>query len=164
MLIITFLKNSKYFSIYLVYMKCVFKFDCPITSALDLFGDRWTLIILKQMLLEDKQTFKDFKESHENIASNILTVRLNLLLENGLISKSKIKNNNKSIYYHLTDSGLSISSILVELGAWGKDNLSNHNPLIKNSLFNIKSSKKAYTSELKNKYIAKINKTEFIKV
>ena len=145
-------------------MKCVFKFDCPITSALDLFGDRWSLIILKQMLLEDKQTFKDFKESHENIASNILTVRLNILLENGLISKSKIKNNNKSIYYHLTDSGLSISSILVEIGTWGKENLSNHNPLIKNSLFKMKSSKKAYTTELKNKYIAKINKKDFIKV
>jgi DNA-binding HxlR family transcriptional regulator len=145
-------------------MKCVFKFDCPITSALDLFGDRWSLIILKQMLLEDKQTFKDFKESHENIASNILTVRLNILLENGLISKSKIKNNNKSIYYHLTDSGLSISSILVEIGTWGKENLSNHNPLIKNSLFKMKSSKKAYTTELKNKYIAKINKKDFIEV
>ena len=147
-------------------MKCVFKFACPITTALDLIGDRWTLIILKQMLFENKQTFKDLKESYENIASNILTVRLNLLLENGLISKSKIKNNNKSIYYHLTESGLSISSVLVELGAWAQDNLSNHNPLMnnKNSLFKMKSSKKAYTNELKNKYIAKIDKTEFIEV
>ena len=147
-------------------MKNVFKCGCPITSALDVIGDRWILIILKQMLFEKKQTFKDFKESYENIASNILTVRLNLLLENGLISKSKIKNNNKSIYYHLTESGLSISSVLVELGAWGKDNLSNHNPLMnnKNSLFKMKSSKKAYARELKNKYIAKVDKSEFIEV
>ena len=104
-------------------MKCSFKFACPITSALDVIGDRWILIILKQMLFEGKETFKDFKESKENIASNILTVRLNLLLENGLISKSKIKTNNKSIYYHLTETGLSTTSILVELGAWGQDNL-----------------------------------------
>ena len=147
-------------------MKCVFKSTCPITSALDVIGDRWILIILKQMLFEDKQTFKDFKESTENIASNILTVRLNLLLENGLISKSRIKTNNKSIYYHLTESGLSITSILVELGAWGQDNLSNYNQLMnkKESSFRLKSSKKAYSKILKNKYNTKIAKTDFIKV
>ena len=147
-------------------MKCDFKFACPITSALDVIGDRWILIILKQMLFEGKQTFKDFKESKENIASNILTVRLNILLENGLISKSKIKTNNKSIYYHLTESGLSITSILVELGAWGQDNLSKHNQLMdkSKSIFRIKSTKKAYTKSLKNKYTKKIAKTEFIKI
>jgi DNA-binding HxlR family transcriptional regulator len=118
------------------------------------------------MLFEGKQTFKDFKESKENIASNILTVRLNLLLENGLISKSKIKTNNKSIYYHLTESGLSITSVLVELGAWGQDNLAIHNQLMdKNkSNFRIKSTKKAYAKNLKHKYTTKIAKTEFIKV
>jgi DNA-binding HxlR family transcriptional regulator len=147
-------------------MKCVFKFACPITSALDLIGDRWILIILKQMLFEDKQTFKDFKESTENIASNILTVRLNLLLENGLISKSKIKSNNKSIYYHLTETGLSLTSVLVELGAWAQDNLVDYNQLMDNkkSIFKIKSTKKAYSKDLKNKYISKVAKEEFIEI
>ena len=147
-------------------MKCVFKFACPITSALDLIGDRWILIILKQMLFEDKQTFKDFKESTENIASNILTVRLNLLLENGLISKSKIKSNNKSIYYHLTETGLSLTSVLVELGAWAQDNLVDYNQLMDNkkSIIKIKSTKKAYSKDLKNKYIYKVAKEEFIEI
>ena len=63
-------------------MKHLFKFKCPITSTLDIIGDRWILIIFKQMLFENKQTFKDFKESTENIASNILTVRLNLKIKN----------------------------------------------------------------------------------
>ena len=122
-------------------MKCSFKFACPITSALDVIGDRWVLIILKQMLFEGKQTFKDFKESKENIASNILTVRLNLLLENVFLNQNQT--NNKSIYYHLTETGLSITSILVELGAWGQDNLSKHNQLMdkSKSIFRIKSTK-----------------------
>ena len=142
----------------------VLKFSCPITSALDIIGDRWILIILKQMLFEDKQTFKDFKESSENIASNILTVRLNLLLKNGLISKSKIKTNNKSIFYHLTDSGLSVSSILIELGIWGKENLANFNQLMnkKEDASKIKSNY-THVKNLKKRYKAKLAKTEFIK-
>tara|TARA_B110000858_G_scaffold178879_1_gene215068 strand:+ start:224 stop:664 length:441 start_codon:yes stop_codon:yes gene_type:complete len=143
----------------------VFKFSCPITSALDVIGDRWILIILKQMLFEDKQTFKDFKESSENIASNILTVRLNLLLKNGLISKSKIKTNNKSIFYHLTDSGLSVSSILIELGIWGKENLANFNQLMnkKEDASKIKSNY-THVKNLKKRYKSKLAKTEFIKI
>ena len=143
----------------------VLKFSCPITSALDVIGDRWILIILKQMLFEDKQTFKDFKESSENIASNILTVRLNLLLKNGLISKSKIKTNNKSIFYHLTDSGLSVSSILIELGIWGKENLANFNQLMnkKEDASKIKSNY-THVRNLKKRYKAKLAKTEFIKI
>ena len=143
----------------------VLKFSCPITSALDVIGDRWILIILKQMLFEDKQTFKDFKESSENIASNILTVRLNLLLKNGLISKSKIKTNNKSIFYHLTDSGLSVSSILIELGIWGKENLANFNQLMnkKEDASKIKSNY-THVKNLKKRYKAKLAKSEFIKI
>ena len=147
-------------------MKNIFKCGCPITSALDVIGDRWILIILKQMLFEKKQTFKDFKESTENIASNILTVRLNILVENRLISKSKIKTNNKSIYYHLTESGLSIASILVELGAWGKENLSKYNQLINRNetVFKINTTKKAYVKNLKHNYKLKIAKKEFIEI
>ena len=150
---------------YITYMINVLKFSCPITSALDIIGDRWILIILKQMLFEEKQTFKDFKESSENIASNILTVRLNLLLKNGLISKSKIKTNNKSIFYHLTDSGLSVSSILIELGIWGKENLASFNQLMnkKEDASKIKSNY-THVKNLKKRYKAKLAKTEFIKI
>ena len=53
-------------------MDYTFRCECPITSALDILGDRWMLVIIKQMLIEDKMTFKDFTESAEAIATGIL--------------------------------------------------------------------------------------------
>ena len=67
-----------------------FRCNCPITSALDIVGDKWTLVIIKQMLLEGKKTFKDFSESDEAIASNILSSRLKMLEEFKIITKEKL--------------------------------------------------------------------------
>lgn len=66
-----------------------FRCNCPITSALDILGDKWTLVIIKQMLLQDKKTFKDFTNSEEAIATNILTVRMKNLVELNLVSKKQ---------------------------------------------------------------------------
>jgi DNA-binding HxlR family transcriptional regulator len=56
-----------------------FRCNCPFTSALDVLGDKWMLVIVKQMLIEGKETFKDFTESDEAIATNILSAKLKLL-------------------------------------------------------------------------------------
>jgi len=72
-----------------------FRCNCPITSALDIVGDKWTLVIIKQMLLEGKKTFKDFSESNEAIASNILSSRLKMLEKYKMISKEKLPHNKK---------------------------------------------------------------------
>ena len=60
-------------------MNAKFRCNCPFTLALDIIGDRWMLVIVKQMLIEHKQTFKDFTESDESIATNILTTKLKQL-------------------------------------------------------------------------------------
>ena len=77
-------------------MTTKFRCDCPITSALDVPGDKWTLVVVKQMLLEGKQTFKDFVESDEATATNILASRLKLLEESDLVSKSSPPTNPKN--------------------------------------------------------------------
>ena len=64
----------------LISMKNNFRCDCPLTSAIDIIGDKWTLVIIKQMLLQNKETFKDFTDSEEAIATNILTVRMKNLI------------------------------------------------------------------------------------
>ena len=108
-----------------------FRCDCPITSALDILGDKWILVIIKQMLLEDKQTFKDFIESDEAIATNILSSRLKTLEKLAIISKSKLPNNKKTNIYHLTESGLSLAPIIVELALWSDANLRGLNKIMR---------------------------------
>ena len=100
-----------------------FRCNCPITSALDILGDKWTLVIIKQMLIEGKQTFKDFLESDEAIATNILSSRLKMLEEYKMIRKEKLPHNKKTNIYLLTEKGLSLTPVIVELALWGEDNL-----------------------------------------
>ena len=110
-----------------------FRSNCPITSAVDLLGDRWNLVIVKQMLLEQKSSFKDFTDCDEAIASNILTSKLNQLIEWGLVSKAMLASNKRSVYYHLTDQGLSLAPIIIELALWGDANLRTDNPAMRKS-------------------------------
>lgn len=109
-------------------MKGNFRCTCPITSALDILGDKWTLVIIKQMLIEDMETFKDFAESEEAIATNILSARLKMLEEYGLITKGKLPNNKKTNIYRLTEKGLSLAPIIVELALWSDEYVRPHHP------------------------------------
>ena len=104
-------------------MNTKFRCNCPITSALDIVGDKWTLVIIKQMLLEGKKTFKDFSESDEAIASNILSSRLKMLEEYKMISKEKLPNNKKTNIYLLTEKGLGLTPTIVELTLWSDGNI-----------------------------------------
>lgn len=104
-------------------METKYRCNCPFTSALDVLGDKWMLVIIKQMLIENKETFKDFTESDEGIATNILASKLKQLEEFGLITKSKLPNNKKSVYYHLTDKALDLIPLILELGIWSDKHL-----------------------------------------
>ena len=100
-----------------------FRCNCLITSAIDIIGDKWTLVIIKQMLLEGKKTFKDFSESDEAIASNILSSRLKMLEEFKIISKEKLPYNKKTNIYLLTEKGLGLTPTIIELTLWSDSNI-----------------------------------------
>ena len=111
-----------------------FRCKCPITSALDIVGDKWTLVIIKQMLLEGKKTFKDFSESDEAIASNILSSRLKMLEKYKMIRKEKLPHNKKTNIYLLTEKGLGLTPTIVELTHWSDSNLREyHSSIISDS-------------------------------
>ena len=109
-------------------MDKIFRCKCPITSALDLVGDKWTLVIIKQMLFEEKSTFKDFTESQESIATNILSSRLKMLEQFGVIAKGNRSDNKKTNIYTLTEKGLSLTPVLIELTLWSKENIQEFHP------------------------------------
>jgi DNA-binding HxlR family transcriptional regulator len=109
-------------------MKNTFRCKCPITSALDIIGDKWSLVVIKQMLFEGKSTFKDFVESPEAIATNILTARLKMLEEFGIVKKEKHPTNKKTKIYILTEKGLAFTPMLLELTLWSRDNIQEFNP------------------------------------
>ncbi|MDB3905291.1 helix-turn-helix transcriptional regulator [Crocinitomicaceae bacterium] len=104
-------------------MSAEFRCNCPITSAIDLMGDKWSLVVVKNMLLYNQKTFKDLSEASEHIATNILSSRLKSLEENGFITKTKPLNNKKTNIYLLTEKGLSLIPIIVELAIWGDANI-----------------------------------------
>lgn len=107
-----------------------FRCNCPFTSALDVLGDKWMLVIVKQMLIEGKETFKDFTESEEAIATNILSTKLKLLEELHIITKTKRPDNKKTNLYLLTEKGLALTPILVELATWSDQHLREVHPTI----------------------------------
>ena len=109
-------------------MRNTFRCKCPITSALDVLGDKWSLVVIKQILFEGKSTFKDFIESPESIATNILTTRLKTLEEFGIIDKQKLPTNRKTNIYTLTQKGLALIPVLMEITFWSKHEIIEFNP------------------------------------
>lgn len=101
----------------------IFRCDCPVTTALDIVGDKWTLVVIKLMLLEQKKTFKEFSESNESIAPSILSDRLKKLEKIKYLVKVKPPDNNKTNLYFLTEKGLSLTPVIMELVLWSHNNI-----------------------------------------
>ena len=118
-----------------------FRCTCPVTSALDIVGDKWTLVVIKLMLLEQKKTFKEFSESDESIAPSILSNRLKTIEKIGFIVKQKLPNNQKTNHYILTEKGLSLTPIIIELALWSHHNIK---PVENQDIVNFKDKNELY--------------------
>lgn len=92
--------------------------ECPVSFCLDLFGDKWTLLIIRDMILDDKTTFGDFLNSNESIATNILTDRLKMLETEGFVLKYPLEGKARTGYC-LTEKGISLIPVVIEMAQWG---------------------------------------------
>lgn len=97
--------------------------DCPIASTLDIVGDKWTLLLIRDIGLFDKHRNKDFQEADEGIPSNILAGRLKQLAEQGLLEKRLYQEHPPRYEYHLTQSGRALLPVVKAMARWGADNI-----------------------------------------
>ena len=96
--------------------------DCPIAGALDVVGDRWTLLVLRD-LFRGKQRYGEFAESDEGIPTNLLADRLARLEKLGLVTSELYQEKPKRYAYALTAQGRTLKPILRELALWGQQNV-----------------------------------------
>jgi DNA-binding HxlR family transcriptional regulator len=92
-----------------------FRSLCPVATGLDILGDKWTLLILRDMIWGHKSLFSEFKESPEHMPSKMLSNRLKKLEEYGFISKKAGITNKKNVYYLMEDKGIDAFPIMIEM-------------------------------------------------
>ena len=96
---------------------------CPIACTLDIVGDKWTVLIIRDMLYFGKSRFDEFLASPEKISTNILTSRLKRMEENGLIVKNPYGAHSQRMNYEPTEKGKSLAEIVKQIAIWGKENI-----------------------------------------
>lgn len=99
-------------------MREEFRSLCPINLSLELFGDRWTLLIVRDMMFDGKRHFREMLQSEEGISSNILADRLKMLLDQGIITKADDPTHRQKAIYSLTEKGIELLPIFVQIGVW----------------------------------------------
>lgn len=124
--------------------------DCPTNHALEVFGDSWSLLILRDMMFRDKRSYGEFAESAERISSNILSNRLKSLEQNGLIRRD---GRGRATTYRLTQKGIDLVPLMLEMLLWAKkhDRETSSPPF----LADLRRDKQAYGDRLRRRLITK---------
>lgn len=102
--------------------KSFLRSDCPLACALDIVGDKWTMLILRDLFAGNSR-YGDFLVSGEGIPSNILAARLRHLEEAGLIGATPYQERPRRLEYKLTDTGRSLAPVVIGLARWGLHNI-----------------------------------------
>ncbi|KQN34367.1 transcriptional regulator [Pedobacter sp. Leaf41] len=94
--------------------------SCPVSSSLDIWGDKWSLLIVRDLMFAKQCTYGDFLKSAEKIATNILASRLQMLEENGIITKLEHPDSKAKVLYKLTQKGIDLLPLMVEINLWAE--------------------------------------------
>lgn len=95
-----------------------FRSGCPVNISLERFGDRWSLLIIRDLMVRAHKTFKEFQESGEGIATNVLADRLRKLEAAAIITVEKDKTDRRKLNYRLTEKGIDLAPVMLDLLIW----------------------------------------------
>ncbi len=93
--------------------------SCPVARALDIIGERWTILLLRDLVLQGPRRFQDFQESLAGVAPNTLSARLKAMEKHGLIARRFYSDHPPRVEYHLTQKGRNLGPVLKALRQWG---------------------------------------------
>ncbi|PBJ05577.1 helix-turn-helix domain-containing protein [Flavobacterium sp. ACN6] len=93
---------------------------CPISTSLEIWGDKWSLLIIRDLMFKKQSTYGDFLKSEEKIATNILASRLLVLEENDLIVKLEHPESKAKVLYQLTEKGIELFPVVLEISLWAE--------------------------------------------
>ena len=92
--------------------------ECPLNASVEMLGDRWSLLIIRDMMLRGFRTYKEFMECYEGIATNILADRLRKLVANGIVTAEPDPSDGRKLIYSLTAKGIDLAPVLTEMVLW----------------------------------------------
>lgn len=92
---------------------------CPVNVSLEMLGDRWSLLVIRDLMVRGHRTFKEFQQAGEGIATNILADRLQKLVAVDIISTEQSPDDRRIIHYRLTEKGIDLAPVLLDLLIWG---------------------------------------------
>ena len=103
---------------------------CPLNASVEMLGDRWSLLIIRDMMLRGSKTYKEFLEGFEGIATNILAERLRRLQAYGIIEAQKDSDDARKVIYILTQKGIDLAPVMTELVLWAAAHDETENPIL----------------------------------
>lgn len=98
----------------------IYRSGCPINLGLEIFGDKWTLLIIRDMMFAGKRHYREFLASDEGISSNILADRLAMLVAAGIISKAGDPSHRLKAIYSLTEKGIELLPVIAQISRWSR--------------------------------------------
>jgi DNA-binding HxlR family transcriptional regulator len=103
---------------------------CPLNASVEILGDRWSLLIIRDMMLRGFRSYKEFLESYEGIATNILADRLRKLMAHGIITTKADPSDGRKLIYLLTPKGIDLAPVLTEMVLWAAAHEKTQNPAL----------------------------------